>query len=176
MEPNTCAFTGHRPFKFPWKYDESDFRCAALKKALSEQIAGLIKDGVTAFSCGMALGTDLWAAKSVLAFRQKNPHLKLYCFLPFEGQADKWPLAAQSEYHQILSQADLAEYVCKDYHKGCMLERNRVLVDSAHQLLAVYNGEFRGGTAATIRYAQKTGREIIIIDPLSLCISYINKG
>lgn len=40
-------------------------------------------------------------------------------------------------------------------------------VGKAGILLAVYNGERRGGTAATVRYAQKAGREIIMIDPLT---------
>ena len=48
-----------------------------------------------------------------------------------------------------------------------MLDRNRFLVDHAAALLAIYNGERRGGTAATMRYAQKMGREIIVIDPLT---------
>jgi predicted Rossmann fold nucleotide-binding protein DprA/Smf involved in DNA uptake len=52
-----------------------------------------------------------------------------------------------------------------------MLDRNHRLVDAASLLLAVYNGERRGGTAATIRYAQKLGREIYVVDPVSLDIS-----
>jgi predicted Rossmann fold nucleotide-binding protein DprA/Smf involved in DNA uptake len=53
-----------------------------------------------------------------------------------------------------------------------MLDRNHRLVDAASLLLAVYNGERRGGTAATIRYAQKLGREIYVVDPVSLDISH----
>ena len=53
-----------------------------------------------------------------------------------------------------------------------MLERNRFLVDHAAALLAVYNGERRGGTAATVRYAQKMGRKIIVIAPLTRLISH----
>lgn len=49
--------------------------------------------------------------------------------------------------------------------KDCMLERNRFLVEHSDILLAVYNGERRGGTAATIRYARKAGREVWIMDP-----------
>ena len=33
-------------------------------------------------------------------------------------------------------------------------------------LLAVYNGEWRGGTAMTVRYARKLGRKIIILNPV----------
>ncbi len=46
-----------------------------------------------------------------------------------------------------------------------MLKRNRYLVDHAACLLAIYNGEWRGGTAMTVRYANKLGREIIILNP-----------
>ena len=87
--------------------------------------------------------------------------------LPFEGQADRWSDSARERYHAILKQADFVEYVSREYYDGCMLARNRRLVDRAGILLAVYNGERRGGTAATVRYAQKMGREIIMIDPLA---------
>ena len=35
---NTCAFTGHRPKSFPWKYNEAARECVLLKEALSAQI------------------------------------------------------------------------------------------------------------------------------------------
>lgn len=81
-----CAFAGHRPKSFPWKFDESAPDCVALKKILAEQIIALADGGVTEFISGMALGVDLWAAQIVLDFRKKNPLLKLYCALPCEGQ------------------------------------------------------------------------------------------
>ena len=71
-----------------------------------------------------------------------------------------------------MNQADSIVYVSRTYHKNCMLERNRFLVDHAAALLSVYNGERRGGTAATVRYAQKMGREIIVIDPITRLISH----
>ena len=72
---------------------------------------------------------------------------------------------------ELLEQADSVVYVSREYHKSCMLERNRFLVDHAQILLAVYNGEYRGGTAATVRYARKMGRTLIVIDPLTCQIT-----
>ena len=69
----SCAFTGHRPQKFPWRFNEDDPRCAALKAVLAEQIAALTKLGVTGFFSGMALAVDTWAAQSVLALREEYP-------------------------------------------------------------------------------------------------------
>jgi len=160
-----CAFTGHRPKKFPWGYDETDARCVALKRALAGQIAKLVDAGYTDFLSGMAEGADTWAALSVLALKEENPTLKLHCILPCEGQADKWSVSARKVYFSILKQADSVVYVNREYSKDCMLERNRYLVDHAVGLLAVYNGEQRGGTAMTVRYARKMGREIIIVNP-----------
>ena len=166
------AFTGHRPRKFPWRYDELDPRCVALKAVLTEQITALADAGITQFLSGMAEGTDVWSALSVLALQEKNPKVKLHCILPCREQADKWTASSQDLYRSILERADSIVYVSRTYHKNCMLERNRFLVDHASALLAVYNGEWRGGTAATMRYAQKLGREIIVIDPITRSVSH----
>jgi len=165
MERKNCAFTGHRPKKFPWGYDETDFRCIALKKELVVQIAKLVDAGYTDFFSGMAEGTDTWAALVVLAMKKENPTLKLHCVLPFEGQSGKWSVSARELYFSILKQADSIVYVSREYSKDCMLKRNRYLVDYTSCLLAVYNGERRGGTAMTVRYAQKLRREIIVLNP-----------
>lgn len=77
-----CAFTGHRPNKLPWYYDETASGCVALKAVLAEQIGLLAETGVTQFLSGMAEGIDTWAALSVLELREKNPAIKLHCILP----------------------------------------------------------------------------------------------
>lgn len=148
MKYKSCAFTGHRPKKFPWGYNETDTRCVALKQTLTREIVKLIEAGYTDFLSGMAEGADTWAAMVVLALKKENPALKLHCVLPCEGQADE------------------VVYVSREYSKDCMLKRNRYLVDHAACLLAVYNGEWRGGTTMTVRYARKLGREVIILNPV----------
>ena len=169
-----CAITGHRPPKFPWKYDETDSRCVALKAVLADQIIALVDDGFTQFLSGMAEATDTWFSLVVLSLREQNPAIKLHCILPCKEQADKWAASSRDLYYSILDRADSLVYVSRAYHKNCMLERNRFLVDHAAALLAVYNGERRGGTAATLRYAQKMGREIIVINPITRLISRSN--
>ena len=163
-----CSFTGHRPHKFPWKYNEADSRCVALKAALTEQIKALVEAGVTDFFSGGADGVDCWAVWIVLELKKTNPALKLHMILPHEGQADKWSDSAQERYHSIVSQANTVEYVSREYYDGCMLDRNHRLVEAADLLLAVYNGERCGGTAATVRYARKLRRKLIILNPTSL--------
>ena len=172
MLGNCCAFTGHRPSKFPWKYDETDSRCVALKAVLEDQIAALVNAGFTQFLSGMAEATDTWCALSVLSLREKNPAIKLHCILPCKEQADKWSASSRDLYRSILERAYSIVYVSRTYHKNCMLDRNRFLVEHAAALLAVYNGERRGGTAVTMRCMRKMGREIIVIDPITWLISH----
>ena len=170
MKRKTCAFTGHRPQRFPWKRDETDPRCAALKAALAERIEALVQDGFTDFLSGMAEGADTWAAETVLSLRETNPALRLHCILPCRSQAEKWSASARERYRGILEQADSVVYVRRTYTRGCMMERNRFLVDHADLVLAVYDGGARGGTAATVRYAEKRGRAMKFVMRQEECI------
>ena len=166
-----CAFTGHRPKSFPWKYDEAARDCILLKEVLAAQIAGLAEQGVTDFLSGMALGVDLWSAKIVLDLQKNCPAIRLHCILPCEGQELKWSASMQVQYNTILQQASEVVYVSREYTPDCMLKRNRYLVDHSSILLAVYNGTCRSGTGATVRCAQKAGRQIILIDPITRSIT-----
>ena len=172
MERFFCAFTGHRPKSFPWKYNESAPGCVLLKEVLTVQIAELAERGVTDWLSGMALGADLWAAEIVLNLREKNPALTLHCILPCEEQDRKWPTSAREKYRSILERANDTVLLGKAYNQHCMLDRNRYMVDHASVLLAVYNGTHRSGTGATVRYAEKQGKEIFIIDPISRVVTH----
>lgn len=143
-----------------------------LKEALAGQIAALAGKGVTDWLCGMAQGADQYMAQIVLDLRKENPALRLHCILPCEGQEAKWPAAERERYHSILKQADEVVYVSRAYHPDCMLDRNRYLVDHSSILLAVYNGMWRSGTGATVRYAQRRERTLILIDPVSRQINW----
>lgn len=173
---NACAFTGHRPKSFPWKYNETARGCVLLKEVLAAQITALADHGVVDFLSGMALGADLWSAKMVLDLKKNYPAIKLHCILPCKGQETKWATAAQEQYNAILEQANEVVYVGQEYTSACMLKRNHYLVDHASILLAVYNGVQRSGTGATVNYARKLGREIILIDPLTCAVTHKEGG
>ena len=144
--------------------------------ALSAQITALAERGVTEFLSGMALGVDLWSAQIVLGLQEKYPTIRLHCILPCEGQEIKWADSAQEQYRSILRRSSDVVYVSRKYTQNCMLERNRYLVDHASILVAVCNGTQRSGTGATVRYAQKQGREIFIIDPISRTTTYFPRN
>lgn len=48
------------------------------------------------------------------------------------------------------------------YTDGCMLRRNRYMVEHADILMTVFDGS-PGGTAATVRYAKSRGLRLITL-------------
>ena len=60
------AFTGYRPQKMPFGFDEQDERCVDFKKRLHDTIESFIWQGYQHFISGGALGMDMYAAEAVL--------------------------------------------------------------------------------------------------------------
>ena len=87
---SACAFTGHRPSRFSFGYNEADERCLKLKALMRIQIVTLAGEDVTDFYTGMALGVDQWAAEIVLDIKKARPSVRLIAVRPCETQADSW--------------------------------------------------------------------------------------
>lgn len=153
------AFTGHRPEKLPWGSDETDPRCAALKTAMARAVQAAADDGADVFLCGMARGCDFYFAEAVVHLRKARPGIRLEAYLPCPSQADRWPQADQTRWQALLLQCDAVYMVEQTYTKGCMLRRNRAMVDRADALLTVWDGS-PGGTEAAIRCARKQGKPV----------------
>ena len=158
----TCCFTGHRPSKLPWGYREDDLRCLDLKMDIVQALVGLYQRGYRHFLCGMAEGCDLYFAESLLLLRQVHEDVILGAAVPFRGQADRWSAEQRERYHRILDGCDSVFLQQEQYAPGCMMARNRYMVNHSSLLLACYNGE-AGGTRNTILYAREQGLEILTI-------------
>lgn len=156
----TCCFTGHRPEKLPWKNDERSPDCLALKRRLAQELEALYLRGFRHFICGMAQGCDLYFAEEALALREQHPDAVVEAAIPCPSQSRGWGTGAQARYQSILARCDLETVVQQYYTQGCMLRRDRYMVDRSALLLAVYNGS-SGGTRYTINYALDCGLEII---------------
>lgn len=156
-----CAFTGHRPQRLAWGDDESDPRCVALKVRMAQEIARLQAAGADTFLCGMALGCDQYFAEAVLDARQAGP-ASLWAVLPYGGQSARWTLPERTRHGILCDAADRVIELEDRYSDGCMLRRNRFMVDQAQWLMTVYDGG-PGGTGATVRYAKQRGVALIAL-------------
>lgn len=162
-EARSCCFTGHRPDKLPWGTDERDPRCQECKKKIRQALEWTHRQGVLHFISGMARGADLYFAEEVLKLREEYPEVTLECARPCESQAERWPEEEQLRYQEILNRCDIETLVQYHYDRGCMMRRNRYMVDHSGWLIAVYDGIPKGGTAQTLAYALRRGLRTYII-------------
>ena len=156
----TCCFTGHRESKLPWRDRENDPRCVRLKQRIYDAVDAVYADGVRHFICGMANGCDLYFLEAVLAFRETHPDVTAEAAIPYAGQADHWRAELKQRYERTLAQCDYQTVVQQMYSGGCMMRRNRYMVDHSRILIAAYNGE-PGGTMNTMLYAIRRGLNVI---------------
>ena len=147
-----CCFTGHR--EIPSNERE------ALQKRLWGTLDTLIGQGVCYFAAGGARGFDTLAAQTVLALKQRHPHIRLILVLPCKDQTRGWNHADVKAYREILAQADKTVWLAERYYDGCMHVRNRRLVDHA-AVCVCYLKYAVGGTAYTVGYAREQKRRII---------------
>ena len=161
---HTCCFTGHRTERLPWRENENDPRCLDLKDRLDAALAQAYAEGFRHFVCGMARGTDLYFCEAALALRQLRPDVTLEAAVPYQGQADRWPSADRRRRDLLLSQCDFETVVQHHYSAGCLSRRNRYMADKSALLLAVYDGQPRGGTAYTLQYALSRGLRTVVLD------------
>lgn len=147
----TCCFTGHR--------EVPSEQLPGVRKRLETAIVRLVGSGVRYFGAGGALGFDTLAAQTVLELREKFPQIRLVLVLPCADQDARWSAEDVRTYEGIKMQADKVVCLSEQYHRGCMHERNRHLVDhSAHCICYLTRGS--SGTAYTVDYAKTNGLSI----------------
>ena len=135
-------------------------RLSELSELMDRALYSMLHQGVTEFRTGGALGFDTLAALKVLDLRERYPQVRLWLILPCRNQDAEWCLRDRQIYAGILERADEVRFLRERYTAGCMQERNRALVEGSAYCLA-YCKEEKGGSAYTVRYAQKKGVHVI---------------
>lgn len=151
------AVTGHRPNKLGG-YDFWAPQRIWVRAWLTQQIEQRRPAYVIS---GMALGVD-----QDFAFVALERGIHVLAAIPFEGQEREWPAPSQQFYHQLLSCTFHRVVVCEGgYAAWKMQRRNEWMVDHCDDLLAVWNGDLKGGTANCVDYARRIGRPFYRLDP-----------
>ena len=160
----SCCFTGHRPAKLPWRYNEEDPRCLALKQRLRDAVELAYEQGYRHFICGMAQGCDFYFCELALQLRDKYGDVSVEAAIPCATQSQSWNAADQQRWRHLVDACDYETLVQEKYTPDCMQRRNRYMVDHAAMLIAVHDGQ-SGGTRRTIEYAIRRGLDIVDIPP-----------
>ena len=158
-----CAFSGHRPFYFPWKENESDPACIRLKEALASEIDQAVADGFSWFITGGAEGVDTWAAEIVLDRKKKHPEIILELAKPFANYNRRLQNDYGSRLRTIEAAADHVTVVSDGADETAdYILRDCYMVDASERMIIVYDDDSKGpsGTKDALFYARSSGVEI----------------
>ena len=167
MEKRSCAVMGSPTLSFPWGFDEDDEVCCALKLLVINKIFQLYKQGILRFIIPMDSGIGLYAAEAINVLRESHADMELVCYVPYEEQAVKWPPQLRDRYFAVVENCTEEEFISTDKTPTCELDAMLEAIDQARTVLAVCSAtEIQDiNLAAALRYAERTGREIIRILP-----------
>lgn len=146
--------TGHRPNKLGgWDIPQHSFD-------IPMAVACESMDGVIGVVSGGAAGWDLALAHAAIEL-----DLPLYMAIPFEGQDSKWSKYWRQKYDEAREYAVREVIIADTYSNKAFLDRNKWMVDYVQSkqglVLALWNGDTRGGTAHCVNYAHKQGVEVV---------------
>ena len=154
----TCCFTGPRIHKLG--FSESSPEGIRLKNSIKREIESLYDRGYRRFITGMASGIDTYAAEAVIELKKHFSDVILEAALPYPKMGGVTS-DDRIRYERILDCADKTVVLSENYTPYCFHVRNRYMVDESSCLIAYESDS--GGTAYTIKYAQKTGKEVIFL-------------
>ncbi len=164
LNSKICCFTGHRPQKLAWRFNENDERCIKMRLQTKQEIEKAILRGYDTFLCGLALGFDIICAELVLELKSKYPYIKLFGAIPCRNQSERWSMAKKERYNKVLLKLNGSRCIYDKYTEGCMQERNQYMINNSSLVIALYNG-LGGGTKSTLDYAKSLGKEVIVVKP-----------
>lgn len=147
------AVTGHRPQTLPKTTHQP-----ALWKAIGEWV----RDNPAYYIMGGAAGTDQRVAFHAMSYGY--PYA-IYLPFPFEIFTAKWDKVHRQYLDMLIRSADEVISFLAHYDVSGYMIRDRGMVDDATEVLAVYDGRKKGGTAYTVRYAMNLGFPVHIFDP-----------
>lgn len=164
-----CAVTGHRPGRlgdgaaargrgqYTWYK-----RSLLMKKLYEFAKVELLTIAPEQVMTGMALGWDMVIAAA--CYELKIPYIAC---IPCDNQESKWQPSDREHYYDLLQKAyEVVNVSPGPYAVTKMFRRNEYMVDRCDVLLALWDGDYQGGTGGCVRYAEhlalRTGKPRII--------------
>jgi uncharacterized phage-like protein YoqJ len=147
-----CCFTGHR--EIPKN------ELAGMREQLDFEIEKLYTlHGVNTFISGGAIGFDLVAAEAIVVAKRRHPDIHLVFALPCSDHSKNWSASETARLRILMLYADETYCLSETYHRGCMHERNRFMLDNSLYCIS-YCRKNSGGTYYTLSRAKSQNKII----------------
>ncbi|MCM1328785.1 MAG: DUF1273 domain-containing protein [Ruminococcus sp.] len=163
LRKKTLCFSGHRPEKLPFNGSGGSAVVRRLQSILYKEILDSISAGYSRFITGLARGVDLWAGEILMELKAQGEEISIIAVQPYKEHGGNFLGKEKFSLGRLMSNADEVVCLSEEYRKGCMQRRNEYMVDHSGKLIAVVS-DYKSGTGSTIRYAQKQGIEVRVID------------
>jgi uncharacterized phage-like protein YoqJ len=148
------AVTGHRIQRLA-RPGVDPLRLEELLTGFAEEVLDAARPSVVL--TGMATGWD--QAVAAAAIKLEVPFVAA---VPYVGQDSLWDERTRRVYGVLLEAASAVCFVEEPPHAGWkMISRNRWMVDRAELLVALWDGDRKGGTASTVLHAEKRGVQVV---------------
>ena len=150
MRKKTCCVTGHR--NLPQR--EINYVKAALRREIDRAAA----DGYTCFISGFGEGVEQYFAEIVLEKKKENPALELIAVIPYRKRLDS--LNENGRTYKMLEACSEVVVVQEEYHPSVYSRRSRYMAERSDRVIAVYDGQKKGGTVRMIRFVHLLKKEL----------------
>jgi len=116
---------------------------------------------------GLALGADTWWAQAALSYK-----MNLAAYIPFEAQADSWPVGNQKLWKELREKASREVVLGTHYDVKFFHARNDAMIKDADLCVALWKtSTTRGGTFSAVQKIRKLEKPLILLDPESRTVA-----
>lgn len=137
---NACTFSGPKPTRFKFKYNEDYKLCKKLKKVMLIQMKRLYNEkGVRRFYVTSAIGVQMWAGELALQLKSQPGYgdIELVVVLPFPEYNAQWDIKSKKRMETLVKNSVECITIGQSISQGNYVRANRFLVDHAQFLIAV---------------------------------------
>ncbi|MBE5768203.1 MAG: DUF1273 domain-containing protein [Clostridiales bacterium] len=164
---HSVCFTGHRQLD-PQALPQITLRLDAVLEACYLK-------GFREFLCGGALGFDVLCGERVLHLKNRHSDVRLIMVLPCSSQSIRWTEADCQRYERLIYVADETRVLSPAYYSGCMMVRNRHMVDHSDLCICLME-KLKGGTVSTVAYALQSGIPVLNIAMAQACATFVKNA
>lgn len=167
---NACTFTGPKPTRFKFKYNEDYKLCKKLKKVILTQMKRLYNEkGVRRFYVTGAIGVHMWAGELALQLKSLPGYgdIELVVVLPFPGYDAQWDIRSKKRMEALIQNSTECLTLGKSASQENYVLANRYFADHAQFLIAVsdHADALPADMTQMEAYALQKGLGVIFIHP-----------
>lgn len=137
---NVCTFSGPKPTRFKFKYNEDYKLCIKIKKSMMVQMKRLYNEkGVRRFYITGSIGVHMWAGELALQLKLQPGYkdIELMIALPYPGYDEHWDIKSRKRMESLIRNCTECVTIGASFSQKNFVQANCYLVEHSQFLIAV---------------------------------------